>query len=323
MSRAISARTAGDPPQHSATSELADGVPHAGAGSGGPRPPVLRVTRYDVVTSLLIALALSLIISVGWLFGVWWAIQPPRAVEDVPLELVEMPGGEEEGAVGETLLLEAPAELREDPASVDDPADEPEIAEMLETVLELSDEASELARQQLETDARNAGRLGSAAGTGRRALGSGPGEQGVPREQRWFVGFPERATVDAYARQLDHFGIELGALFSDGRLVYLSQLTQAPPQTRTVQSGQEETRLYFTWQGGSRRVADLLLFQRAGIDAAGATILHFYPPATEATLARLERAYREAPVESIRRTYFAVAQAQNGWQFVVTRQTSY
>lgn len=288
---------------------------------GGAPPPVLRVTRFDRVSSLLMAIVAGLVLGVLSLFVVWYANRPPAPIEDVPLELVELPGGFEDGSIDETLRLESPEDPTQDPSLAEIPAEENEIQEVLENVLTLSEEATQIVQQQFETDARNQGRAGSATGTGRRALGFGPGESGIPREQRWFVRFDETGSIELYARQLDFFGIELGAILSGGKLIYLSELSADRPTTRTVESGASEKRLYMTWQGGGRRVADLQLFKKAGVEVGSGTIFHFYPPQTEALLAKLERDYAGRPVDQIRRTYFAVKPTRNGYEFVVTQQT--
>uniref|UniRef100_A0A7C2JZW4 Uncharacterized protein n=1 Tax=Schlesneria paludicola TaxID=360056 RepID=A0A7C2JZW4_9PLAN len=196
-----------------------------------------------------------------------------------------------------------------------------EIAEALETVTEISAVAAEPVQQQFETNIANAGSPGSAKGTGRRALGAGGGSAGIPREQRWFVRFGDQAGVEEYARQLDFFGIELGALLPDFRLAYLSQLSQPRPMVRFVKSGKDEARLYMTWQGGERRVADVQLFAKAQVDVPpGAPLFHFYPPAVENQLAQLELSYRGRPVKEIKRTYFTVEGTARNYQFRVVRQ---
>lgn len=288
--------------------------------SSQPPPPVLQVTRYDLATSFLIAVVIGLVIAVVWL-GVVWAVNRPESEEGpVPLEMVELPGGDEDGAVDETLELQSPEDPTDDPSLAEVPADEPEIQEMLETVIEMADEATNLAQQQFEMDARNAGNPGSASGTGRRALGMGPGESGIPREQRWLVRFSDRSTLEEYARQLDFFGIELGALLPNGKLIYLSNLSADRPQKRETTSGKNEKRLYMTWRGGSRREADRKLFEKAGVDVSGARIMHFYPSETEKRLATLEQRYRNRPVDEIRRTYFVVLRNGRNYRFEVTRQ---
>jgi len=283
--------------------------------------PVLQVTRYDWVSSWLIAIVLALLFAVGGLAVVWAAVRPSERKEPVPVEIVEIPGGDEQGVLEETLRLESPAEASSDPSLAEIEAPESEIEETLENVVDVAAAATNLADKQFELETRNAGKPGSATGTGRRALGMGGGEAGIPREQRWFISYADQQSLEAYARQLDHFGIELGALTRDGRIIYLSRLSDPQPQVRTVDRGSGETRLYMIWQGGGRRRADLQLFQKAGIEIGDAVILQFYPRETEDQLARLERSYRDRPAEQIRRTYFSVRATENGYEYAVTRQT--
>ncbi|MEY3459134.1 MAG: hypothetical protein RL215_2291, partial [Planctomycetota bacterium] len=98
--------------------------------------------------------------------------------------------------------------------------------------------------------------------------------------------------------------------------------TQPQPTRREVRTGESEKRLFLAWQDGSqeRVKADIELFKRAGIDATAGVILHFYPTATEQTMAQLEFAYGNQQPTAIRRTYFQVRRAGSGFEFTVTRQ---
>ena len=283
------------------------------------RDPVLEVTGYERVSSFLMAIVVGLCLSVFSAVAVYVASQPDRSNEALPIELVELSGGDEDGSIDETLKLDSPDPETQDPSLAEEEAEENEIEELLDNVLELSDEAAEQSNRQYELDARNAGQPGSAAGTGRRALGFGTGQAGIPRDQRWFIRYSSRQTVDVYARQLDFFGIELGAIIGE-KILYLSKLDTDRPTVKAVSGGGGEKRLYMTWQGGNRRAADLKLFERAGIDAAQRLILQFIPPDSENTLATLERDHRNRPVEQIRRTYFGVRRAGQGYEFFVSRQ---
>jgi len=187
--------------------------------------------------------------------------------------------------------------------------------------VEMSDAATQQVQQQFDTGIQNTGKVGSAKGTGRRALGIGPGTGGLPREQRWFVKFGERASLDEYAKQLDFFGIELGALLPDGRLAYMKNMLNPVPEVRYINSGSDEARLYMTWQGGERRAADTQLFAKANVNVRGDTLIfHFYPKETENTLARLELEFRNRTVRQIRRTYYIVVPDGPGYKFEVFRQ---
>ena len=284
-------------------------------------PPVLRDTLYDRVSSWTIALFAGLALLCCSIVALWITNRLPAPPKVVPVEMVELPGGAEDGSPDETLRVDSPDPETPDASPAEMPADQTEISETLETVVELSESATQQVQQQFDTGVQNTGKAGSAKGTGRKGLGVGPGTGGLPREQRWFVRFGDRAGVDEYAKQLEFFGIELGALLPDGRLAYLSKLTQPVPTVRFAAGGAGEQRLYMTWQGGERRGADVDLFRRAAVEVQPDTVIfHFYSKPTESKLAQLELDYRGRPLKQIRRTYFAVEGATAGYQFVVVRQ---
>lgn len=282
--------------------------------------PELRVTRYDQVSSWLIATVGGLGLSVFVLAVAWVSIQPVKVREPIPVEIVDISGGVEDGSVEETLKLENDAPETEQATMAEEESDVPEIQETLDNVMDLASEATDQAEKQFETDTRNAGKKGSAQGTGKRALGVGTGKGGVPREQRWYVSYNDRETLEEYGKQLDFFHIELGTLTPDGRLVYLSRLSAQTPTSRAVNSGKNEPRLYMTWQGGARKKADLQLFQKAGIDVGKGAMLQFYPPDVEKILSRLELEFKKRPLNEIRRTYFSTRPLDNGYEFYVTQQ---
>lgn len=282
--------------------------------------PVLRVTRYDRASAFVIAAVLGLLLTLGLLLAAWAAQHEWRDDSTIPLELIDVGGGVEDGSESETLELETPFEEMPDPSLAEIRDDQTQVEPMLDSVLDLANQATDMAQQQIATEMANTGRPGSRSGTGNAALGMGSGERGLPREQRWFVRFDEGGTSQSYARQLDAFGIELGALLPSGELVYLSNMSSKSPNVRRVDSGAGEDRLYFTWQGGGRRGADLEIFRQASVDIGSAPMFHFYPKETENQLAQLEAKYRGRPAQDIRRTYFSVAPKGSGYEFVVTRQ---
>lgn len=283
--------------------------------------PVMKVTLYDWVSSWAISLFIGLLMTCGAVVTVWLTTRLPKPPDVVPVELIELPGGFEDGSPDETLRVDSPDPEVRDAVPADSVADQTEIAEAVEAVVEMSDAATQQVQQQFDTGIQNTGKVGSAKGTGRRALGSGPGTGGLPREQRWFVKFGERTSLDEYARQLEYFDIELGALLPDGRLAYLTKMSNPVPSVKYVNSGAAESRLYMTWQGGERRTADVKLFAKANIDVHGDTIIfHFYSKLAENKLAQLELEYRNRTVKQIRRTYFAVEPDAGGYKFTVFRQ---
>ena len=284
------------------------------------KTPVLKVTQYDLASSFMMAVVIGLGIAVVWLAIVWITNRLGEPERPTELELFD-PGGFLDGTPDETLRLDNDQPEIRDPSPLDTPTDETEIEEVIDTVLELAEKATVLAQPQFEVDSEPTGTVGSASGTGRRALGDGPGKSGFPRDQRWFVRFSERGTLNEYARQLDFFGIELGAEFPGGKLTYLSNVSEDKSVKRDLNNRSDEKRLNMSWRGGNRRKADIQLFRKAGIDVTGARIRHFYPPETEAKMVRREREYRNRPVSQILRTYFLVRSANSGYKFVVTRQS--
>lgn len=292
------------------------------------KPPVLKVTRYDHAFAGVVAAFLAFASICFLVTSVWMTTRPSPKIMAVPVEILELPGGFEDGFVDETLRVDAPGpEVHAASPDAEIISDQLEIAGSLETSADLSETGGggELGSPQFETGIRNIGQKGSSKGTGRRGLGMGPGKFGFPREQRWFVRFGDQVDLNTYAKQLDFFRIELAALLPDRRLAYLSQTSAARPQVRYVPSGKDEARLYMTWQGGDRKFADLQLFGKAGLDVPGdAPIFHFYPPDVEAKLAQLERDYRGRTVGQIKRTYFVVeAAGAEGYRFTVVRQLTH
>lgn len=283
--------------------------------------PVIRVTQYDQVSSWMMTMFAGLLCLCLVVVMIWISNQVPKAPEPVPVELLELPGGVEDGSPDETLRVDSPEPERADASEAETVSEQSEVEATLETAVELSDAAAQQVQQQFDVGVQSTGKPGSAKGTGKRALGMGPGTAGFPREQRWFVRFGDRSSVEEYAKQLEFFHIELGTMLSDGRLAYLTKLNTPMPQIRYVQTGANEKRLYMTWQGGERRGADAEIFKKAGITAEPDTpIFHFYPPELENRLAVLEKEYQNKTPKQIRRTYFSVESEGSGYRLRVTRQ---
>jgi len=288
--------------------------------------PVLRVTQYDRAAAGVIATFVVLLVICCCIVSMWASTRPIPVALAVPVEMVDLPGGFLDGSIDETLRVDAPGPEVFNASPADEvSSDRLEIAESLESSTSLSDIAGATApmQQQFETGGtKNVGQKGSAKGTGRRAYGFGTGKGGLPRDQRWYVRFDSQTSLDEYAKQLDFFKIELGALLADGRLAILSQMSQPKPAVRYIARGSDEQRLFMTWQGGERRFADVQLFGKAGINVPGdAPLFQFYPKEVEAQLATLERDYRNRSSREIKRTYFIVISQGGGYAFQVIRQT--
>jgi hypothetical protein len=306
-----------------------------------PRQPVMKVTRYEVVSSTLIAITMAVGLLLVVVLSVWLSTRIPKTrTSYVPVELVESPGGFEDGVAGETLRIDSPLPERADATLADVESEKVEVEASLDTVVEAANEAVSLessgsesfsdsgggqigagvSAAQVTFGMRNAGKPGSAKGTGGRPLGFGSGTGGFPREMRWHIRYGDFQTSAEYANQLDFFGVELGAI-NGNQLAYVSKMSTAAPQVRRVPSGQDEKRLYMTWRGGDRKKADLELLQKAGIDVGSGMLFQFYPKDIEENLAQIEFAYRKRKASEIRKTYFVVQKAGKGYEFAVTQQT--
>ncbi|WP_437204385.1 hypothetical protein [Planctomicrobium sp. SH664] len=293
--------------------------------------PVLKVTFFDRLSAGMIALVFGLAMAVFCVF-IWWFTNRPPAPPMIlaPMEMMDGRGGDPDGVAGESLRVESPEDYADNASPVADAIDDSLVSAISEAPaggepLEFSEFGTKVAPQQQNFGevVTVGGTPGSSDGTGnRRGLGNGPGPGGggLGNEQRWFVRFADEAGLNEYANQLDFFNIELGALFRDGRMVYLSKVAQPQPVKRETRSGKDEQRLYMTWQGGSRKEADVKLFAKAGVDVTGATLFHFYPKQTEQLLLTQEYAYAKKRTMDISRTYFSVVKQGSGYAFVVTRQ---
>lgn len=297
--------------------------------------PVLKVTLYERVSSALMAAMLGVGAILFAAVTYWLAHRPPPELKVVPLEIVQLEpevdfGGSLEGVVGGTAEVDTGTDGGGGGGeSVG--SDVPTLESTLETVTSVAGTAAQQSTQAYldaapptsNTTGAGSGGSGTGVGGGRPPLGFGPGKGGgVPRELRWFVSFADDNSLDEYAKQLDAFGIELGVLMPDGRLIYVSQLSKPSPMQRVATTGKDEKRLYFTWQGGERQQADIKLFQKAGITVGKGTIYHFYPPKLEEVLATHEYNYAKRKAKDIRRTYFVVEKQGGAYTFKVTRQTT-
>lgn len=283
------------------------------------RVPVMSETSYDRATSGQIALVVGLLLLSGILLAVWLSNFLPEVVT-LPAVFPAGAGGFEDGDPNETLDVESPEDPSDDPSLSND-QQETQLEQITEQIVTLSNNAATMVAPNEYTDASGGGNPGSAVGTGGRPYGSGGGGTGgAPNDNRWLVQFAEQGNLKVYARQLDFFGIELGLAFKDGRMFYLSNMSTTNT-LRQEKVSSEDQRLFMSWQGGDRVKADRDLLRKANVpDVDDGIPLHFYPKETEAMLTRLELDYGGKQPNQIRRTYFQVEKAGNGYKFRVTQQ---
>ncbi len=176
--------------------------PHESQHETGPTYQ-LDVSSYDRAASLLIALLVLVGVFVLGLVIVYFAsrvFQSFIPAEIVTAEIV----GRGDAAIGFEDDIEPPGE-EEAPELM-----EPEITEMLNVLADVSTNLARLNDNAITGS--NIATKGSGRGDKRRAGPRGDGiDERVPREERWKINYTNSQGIDAYARQLDYFGIELGA----------------------------------------------------------------------------------------------------------------
>lgn len=272
-----------------------------------------QVSLFDRISSLLVALLILVGFFVLILFLIWLTNRALYRERAVPVTLIEELAGRGDHALGTARDLEEPG-VEELPDVV-----EPQLSETLEAVTDaVSSQAATL--EALEGNAEFTG-TGRGQGDSRMA---GPGGEGsadiVPRWERWEVHF-STTSRDEYARQLDFFGIELGAVGGGTPNVdYATGLSKPTPSRRSA-PGDQEKRLYMTWNSGVLQEMDRQLLEQAGITTRGRIIMQFYPPEQEQKLAELENAKAGGrSVKEIRKTMFGVRAAGTGYEFYVIDQ---
>jgi len=290
---------------------MASIAPHNKSKQKPVHADLAKVSAYDQVSGLLVAVLIIVGAAVGVLFVIYLTTQNWETNVSIPV-IIEPAPGRGDHAMGVSQDLEAPG-LEE-------------LEEVLEPQIEANYEAvtdavtSQQAALENVDGAAQTTDGGSGQGDSRPLGPEGNGPDIVPRWERWQIEFAG-SDLTTYAKQLDHFGIELGTAGGGVQTIdYASDFTAATPKRRTG-AGKEEDRLYFTWKSGSLREADLDLLKQAGVETRGRIPMQFYPPDTENLLAFIEQQYMgEQPLTQIRRTVFGIRPASDGYEFYVIRQ---
>jgi hypothetical protein len=138
------------------------------------------------------------------------------------------------------------------------------------------------------------------------------------RHERWEIRFASGTSVEAYARQLDFFKIELGVIGGQQQVTYVTNLSNPKPTTRTGNAA-EDRRLYLIWQRGAISEVDEQIAARAGVKTGGAVIAHFLPKEVEDELARLEEARaKQLNIAKIGNTVFGITSSgQDSFRFSI------
>ncbi len=273
----------------------------------------LKVSLYDQVSSMLLALIMMVGFFVTLMFLVWLTTVLIFGRAPIEVEYIEEIAGRGEHAEGYERDLEEPGEEELDELI------EPQLEAALEAVTDvLSSQEAKL--DALQTDATVSGK-GKGKGDSRQSGPGGEGDNIIPRWERWQIKY-NTSTINAYADQLDFFKIELGAAGGGlPKVDYAINLRAARPRSRKG-SGDEEKRLYFSWKTGKLKAYDKRLLTKANIKTARRVIMQFIPKDLENRMAGMERAkFRKdkgiTDITMFKQTVFGVRAAGRGHEFYV------
>ncbi len=293
---------------------------------------VLGESKYDQITSLLMAVICGALLVVSWLGLVYISTQAYAARVSAPVQLIDVlggGGGSPDGTAGSTEKVDvAGAEAAPMASNNEEPAgdfEEPSVEQTPGGTLDVAVEAGQtLAEVDLGATMPSGGQVASGKrasklGTGGPGLGFGPGDGGVPAEQRWSIIYKTGQTAEEYARQLDALGVEMAVVVPPDQLLYISDFSRPVPTKRQA-AGRGDHRLYFLWQGRGRKESDLALLSKAGVTVGESIVFQFYPQGTEQRLAELEVRFKGRQPGEIRVTRFTVVPSGNTYDFQVVAQ---
>lgn len=275
----------------------------------------LKLSRFDSVTSLFLALILFLGAFVFMMFVIWLLSGEPKPIALAPI--IENPPGRGENPEGFERDFEPPgAEEVEDLM-------EPTLADTLEAV---TDAVSSVAAS-LTTSQTNA--VASTQGTGKgdsRPPGPmGEGDDIIGRWERWELTFNAKGKKD-YAKQLDFYNIELAAFGGGGpNVIDIANNLSTSPTKRVINDPKSEERLYFSWKLSNPLLQfDQQLLGAAGIQFSGRNVIRFVPKELENALANMEKEYAESKGKkfphSIAKTVFESKADGSGYAFSIVSQ---
>ncbi len=257
---------------------------------------LLKTSRYDEASSLLISLLILVGIVVAVLLLFWLTFSIFRTTVAIPVEFANL---SDDSSMDDGIQLDQP--MADQLGIVD--AEEP----LQESTLEaISDAVTMMENVRLTSDVQ-----GKGGSTGR---GSGTGGR------QWELSFDQGNTLNTYARQLDFFGIEMAVPEKGDELTYVTGFSSSSPSVRRGKTT-DEKRSYLTWTKGGLQAADVELLSHAGVKASGKLILKFLPTKTEQAMLKLETNHAGDRAPRIRATTFGIKTAPGGYEFFIMKQT--
>ena len=275
------------------------------------RVSLSQADAYDRFASLLTSLLIFVSVFAITLFGLWVSTGFSPKKTSVAVQLEHQFG--DMGGLGENRRLDPDVTTPGEAVEFDEP-----------TFTEAVERTSDVIANQSALFANPAERsdsvltVGATMGDG-SAPGTGSGRYG--RRRHWEVQFHDQRSLQAYAQQLDYFGIELAIMQPGGNVMYFSNLSQPMPTIRRELASGEQ-RYYLTWLRPELQASDRELIAKANIAVDDKqVILKFLPTDLEQRLAQLENEAAGDRMAQLRATYFTVRQNGRNYEFYVSRQS--
>ncbi|MFG0267414.1 MAG: hypothetical protein ACF8AM_20030 [Rhodopirellula sp. JB055] len=275
----------------------------------------MRTSWFDAVTSFLMAVLLMLTSVVGVLFLLWVLLPEDEIVLTEPVtEITSV-------SVGGTATVASPFDVPTKQETVDF-----HTTDLAASVQSLVSAAEQMAIAEPTSDSMapsgNDG-SGTIGRTGSDKSGDADADI-IPRFKRWQIEWKAN-DLNEYARQLDHFGIELGVVGGTRPGVDLVNEFASNPSARYLERSDDEKRLYFLWTRPSplQRLEERLLMQ-AGVTTRDRQVLKLIPEELEVQLATLELRHAVSKghdsVDEIAKTVFECVSKSIGYEFRVVSQ---
>ncbi|MDZ4848769.1 MAG: hypothetical protein SGI77_05710 [Pirellulaceae bacterium] len=274
----------------------------------------MKTTSVDQVASFLLSMAIMIGLAVLLLGALYYlsTLKPSFAPIVIEQENVAGRGDHAEGFERD---LEPP------PSEEVEQLNEPTVDKMLESITEaVSSIAANLDTMAASKDS------GTGKGDSRPPGPEGEGDDIIPRYERWELRFSVR-DQKSYAKQLDFFKIDLGAIGGGHANVDYARNFSTTVEKESGRPEQEQ-RLYFI----NRRDGPLLKYEKeilskAGIPINGRLVLKLIPKELEEILVVIEKQYgivkrgKNVSVKEFAKTIFECQpNTSGGYQWVVVEQ---
>jgi len=268
-----------------------------------------RVSRYDVVSALLVA---SLLI-IGFLtviLGLIWVTSNFNYDQQTTYEQIEAPGAEGD---------EKPEGFEDDafdPGVEDFPEVEtPQLAQALEAV---SDAVSSV-KANLADRSGSAAVSGAGKGYGSREGGPGGGSDVLPEYRRWKITY-KAEDIDTYKRQLSFWKIDIGILKRNSDDVYRVNDPAGPANVIPTNRTNEGKSLYFAHTKQRMMRWDEAIAVAAGVNTEETNLIQFYSNEARARIREQEAKFLatdQRATRDIRSTMIRLVEIDGGFDFVV------